>query len=63
MYILSNGIVKINQKSFIGKLFCKHQFITGENCSPIGMTIISGKDEVTVCKECGEIKERIFTRY
>lgn len=63
MHILSNGIVKINQKSFVGKLFCKHQFITGENCSPYGLTIISGEDKVTVCKECGKIKERKFIRY
>lgn len=63
MHILNRGIVEIKEKSFIGKLFCKHQFITGENCSPIGMVCISGEDIVTVCKKCGKIKSRTFKRY
>lgn len=63
MYILNNGIVEIKVKPSIRKLFCKHQFITGENCSSIGMTCLSGEDIVTVCKKCGKIKNRTFKYY
>lgn len=63
MHILNNGIKEIKEKSFIKKLFCKHNFISGENCSPHGLVCISGEAIITVCKECGKIKSRTFTRY
>ena len=55
MYILNNGVKEIKEKSFINKLFCKHDFIEGEKCSPIGMTRISGQDIIKVCAKCGKI--------
>lgn len=63
MNILNNGVVNIKKKSFIGKLFCKHVFITGENCSPLGLVCISGEHIITVCKDCGKVTRDTFKRY
>ncbi|HBJ1646055.1 hypothetical protein EXM65_10420 [Clostridium botulinum] len=63
MYILSNGITEINQKSFIKKLFCKHEFIEGEHCSSIGLTRINGQDILIVCKHCGKVRKSYSIEY
>lgn len=57
MYIYNKGVVQINKKSAIAKMFCKHEYIEGEICSSNGMTRISGEDKVVVCKKCGKVKK------
>lgn len=47
--------MKIEKKSAIARLFCKHEYVEGEICSPSGMTRISGVDKIVVCKKCGKI--------
>lgn len=59
MYLLNKGIVEIKRKSFIKRVFCNHDFISGESCSSTGLTRISGQDIVTACKKCGVVKDRI----
>lgn len=63
MYILNNGVKRIKEKSFIGQLFCKHDFIEGEKCSPSGMTRISGQDIIKVCINCGKVKKSYSINY
>jgi len=65
MHMLSNeGIIKIEKKSFIKRLFCKHlDIITGESCSSMGLMRISGQDIITACKKCGTIINRQSTNY
>lgn len=63
MHILKNGVKEINEKTFIGKLFCKHKFIEGEKCSPIGMTRISGQDIIKVCVNCGKVIDSYSINY
>lgn len=57
MHIFNEGVVKIEKKSAIVRLFCKHEYVEGEICSPNGMTRISGVDKIVVCKKCGKISK------
>lgn len=62
--VSNNGVVKIPDKtSLLKKLFCKHEIVTGEKCSANGLFIISGTDNVTVCKKCGKIIDEEFVPY
>lgn len=63
MYILKNGVRKIESKSFIKQIFCKHEYIKGEICSSNGLIRISGQDFITVCNKCGKVKDKYRLEY
>jgi RNase P subunit RPR2 len=57
------GIIELPKTSPFKKLFCKHEIITGENCSSSGLRMISGEQRVTACKKCGHVFGQIFIPY
>jgi len=63
MHILNKGIMEVRETSFIKKIFCKHEYVTGENCSSNGLVCISGEHLIKVCKRCGKVKGESFQKY
>jgi hypothetical protein len=63
LIVKDRGIIEIKSKGFFAKLFCKHVPITGEHCSSIGLTRISGRDIYTVCEKCGKVINSEHTTY
>lgn len=65
MYLRTTaGIREAPSKRRLKQFFCKHRrTMSGENCSPQGLTRISGLDGYTVCLDCGKILSEIHVNY
>lgn len=57
MHLRTNkGIIKVPEHKILKSMFCKHKNqVSGEHCSESGLARISGRDEYTVCLDCGKV--------
>lgn len=64
IHISNKGVQVIEEKGFIKQLFCKHQnTVIGEYCAPNGIVRLNGLTELTVCKDCGKVLQKVDAAY